>query len=132
MILRATALSVLLAASTPLAQPRPTQDALDGVDTVVLLTQGKEVFGKEAFKTTHGRLNYLFSAAETKAEFEKNPEKYAVQMGGLCARMAGTVIGNPSNYVVHDGKIYIFASDNCRALFLKTPAKYMPRPAVSL
>ena len=52
MILRATALSVLLAASTPLAQPRPTQDALDGVDTVVLLTQGKEVFGKEAFKTT--------------------------------------------------------------------------------
>ena len=133
MILRATALSLLLATASPVApQPRPTDDALDGVDTVVLLTQGKEVFGKEAFKTTHGRLNYLFSTAETMAEFDKDPGKYAVQMGGLCARMAGTVIGNPSNYVVHDGKIYIFASDNCRALFIKAPAKYMPRPAAPL
>src|SRR5687768_10100205 len=104
MLLRTTALSLLLAATSPLApQPRPTQDALDGVDTVVLVTEGKEVFGKDAFKTTHGRLNYLFSTAETKAEFDKHPGKYAVQMDGLCARMAGTVIGNPSNYVVHDG-----------------------------
>src|SRR5688500_5013957 len=104
MILRATALSVLLVTTSPLAQqPRPTEDALDGVDTAVLLTQGKEGFGTDALKATHGRLHYLFSIAETKAEFEKNPEKYAVQMDVLCARMAGTVIGNPSNYVVHDG-----------------------------
>ncbi len=122
----------LLGLTAPAGQARATEDALDGVDTVILLTQGKEVFGKDSLKILHGSFNYLFSTPETKAEFEKNPGKYAIQVGGLCARMAGTVTGNPSNYVVHDGRIYIFASDNCRALFLKTPEKYLPRPVAPL
>jgi YHS domain-containing protein len=129
----ASGLFVVVSMSSPLAQqPRPLEDAVEGIDTVVLLRDGKEVFGKDAFKITYGDHNYLFSSAETKAEFEKSPGKYAMQMGGLCARMAGTVTGNPSNFVVHDGRIYVFASDTCRTLFLKTPARYIPRPVVPL
>ena len=110
----------------------PTLEALDGVDVVVLLAQDKEVFGKSAFKSTHGRFDYLFSSAQTKAEFDKAPGKYAIQMGGLCARMAKTVQGSPSDYAVHDGRIFIFASDNCRTLFVRSPAKYLDRPALPM
>ena len=123
---------VLMLGGVAQAQPAPPADALDGVDTVVLLTQGKEVFGKEQFKTVHGRFAYLFASAETKAQFDKAPEKYAIQMGGLCARMGKTVTGNAGDYVVHEGKIYIFGSDACHKAFVSAPAKYIPKPAAPM
>ena len=129
----AAALSLFVLAPVSAQQPPPPPpDALDGVDVVVLLQQGKEVFGKSAFHVVHGGFNYLFSSAETKREFEKTPNKYAIQLGGMCARMGGTVTGNPSDYAVHEGKIYIFGSDQCRKLFTATPAKYLPRPAAPM
>ena len=106
--------------------------ALDGVDTVVLLKEGKEVFGKQALPLRARAFAYLFSSAETKAEFDKAPEKYAIQMGGLCARMGKTVTGNPSDYLVHDGKIYIFGSDACHKSFASAPEKYLPKPAAPM
>ena len=90
------------------------------------------MFGKQAFQLDHGRFTYLFSSAETKAEFDKAPEKYAIQMGGLCARMGRTVTGNPSDYLVHDGKIYIFGSDACHKSFASAPEKYLPKPAAPM
>ena len=113
----------------PHAQTPQVQEALDGVDTVLLLKTGKETFGKSAFKTTHGSLTYLFASADTKAEFDAAPDKYAVQMNGTCARMGGGTGGNPSNYAVVDGKIYVFGSDTCRTRFLVSPAKFIPRAA---
>ena len=123
----------LLSGSVIAAQkPEGPIDALDGIDTVVLLRDGKEAFGKSAFRSDHGRFTYLFSSAETKAEFDKAPEKYAIQMGGLCARMGRTVTGNPSDYLVHDGKIYIFGSDACHKLFASAPEKYLQKPAAPM
>ena len=97
----AVALSLLVMTSASARQAAPPPDALDGVDVVVLLQQGNEVFGKSAFHSVHAGFNYLFSSAENKAEFDNQPAKYEIQMGGLCARMGGTVTGNPSDYVVH-------------------------------
>jgi len=75
-------------------------------------------------------LTYLFSTAETRATFERQPAKYEIQNGGLCARMGRTATGNPSDYLVHDGKIYIFGSDECHKRFAAAPAKYLiPPPA---
>ena len=111
------------------AQTPQAAEALDGVDTVLLLNTGKETFGTSAFKTTHGSLTYLFASADTKAQFDAAPDKYAVQMNGTCARMGGGTGGNPSNYAVVDGKIYVFGSDSCRTRFLASPAKFIPRVA---
>ena len=116
-----------LSAQAHAQMPAVPSDALDGVDTVVLIKEGKEVFGKQAFHSERGALRYLFSSAETKAEFDAAPEKYAVQMGGLCARMGRTVTGNPSDYLVHAGKIYLFGSDACHKAFAAAPEKYLPR-----
>jgi YHS domain-containing protein len=125
------ALTVPAYAQAPQA-PQPL-DALDGVDTVILLQQGKETFGKSENEVIRGRFRYLFSTADTKATFEKDPARYEIQLGGLCARMGKGVRGNPSDYLVHDGRIYIFGSDECRKRFAESPAKYLekPRPAMS-
>jgi hypothetical protein len=46
--------------------------------------------------------------------------------------MGGTAYGNPADYVVHDGRIYILGSDACHEKFAAAPAKYLPRPATPM
>ena len=132
MTMAAVALSFVSIAGVHGQQAAAPSDALDGVDVVVLIKQGKEVFGRSAFQSTHEGFTYLFASAENKAEFDDTPEKYAIQMGGLCARMGGTVRGNPSDYLLHAGKIYIFGSDACRTRFSEAPEKYMPKPSAPM
>jgi YHS domain-containing protein len=131
--LRTLGLILLLTSGPAAAQdPSTVVDALDGVDPVVLLQTNKEVFGKSEFNSVRGRFRYLFSTAETKATFEKEPAKYEIALSGLCARMGKTVYGNPSDYFIHDGRIYIFGSDDCHKRFAAEPARYIPKPAAPM
>ncbi len=111
------------------APPPAALEALDGIDPV-LLVGGKEVMGKAELKVVRGRFEYWFASPETRAQFETQPENYEIQLGGLCARMGGTVRGNPSDFIVHDGRIYIFGSDACHKTFVAAPAKYL-KPAMA-
>jgi YHS domain-containing protein len=125
---------VLLAAlaGSPQSNAAPPKEALDGIDPVVLLTTGKEVSGKPALAVVRDQFQYLFATPESKATFEKAPEKYQIQLSGACARMGGGVTGNPSDYAVVDGKIYIFGSDDCHKKFVAAPAKFLPKPAPAM
>ena len=118
-----------LAAGSPQAPAAGPKEALDGIDPVVLLTTGKEVTGKADLKVIRHQFQYLFATPENKATFEKSPEQYEIQLGGACARMGGGVTGNPADYAVVDGKIYIFGSDDCHKKFVAAPARFLPRPA---
>ena len=133
-----TLTAIILLFSTAAPNPRDLQagaggpseatDALDGLDAV-LLVGGKEVPGKSALSVTRGGFIYLFSTAETKAMFERDPARYEIQLGGVCARMGKTAGGNPSDFIVHEGRIYIFGSDDCHKKFQAQPAKYLaPTP----
>jgi YHS domain-containing protein len=122
-----TLVPVVLIAAAQMPRGGPV-DALDGLDPV-LLVQGKEVQGRSALSAAHAGFTYLFSTVETKALFERSPGKYALQFGGLCARMGRTTGGNPSDYLVHDGRIYVFGGDECHKRFQANPAKYLPPPA---
>lgn len=125
-------IAALLVAVSAHAQTAPPKEALDGIDPVVLLTQGKEVSGKPEFTLTRGPFDYLFASAENKALFEKSPEKFEIQLNGACARMGPGVTGNPADYAVVDGKIYIFGSDDCHKKFVAAPARFLPRPEVPM
>ena len=118
----------LVATALSAQMPGGPVDAIDGLDPV-LLVHGKEVPGKSALSAVHRGFTYLFSTAENKAAFERTPDKYAIQLGGLCARMGKVTGGNPSDVLVHDGKIYIFGSDECHKRFQAAPAKYLPPAA---
>jgi YHS domain-containing protein len=128
----ATLLAAAFAVRGEAQQSAGPAEALDGVDTVVLIQSGKEVQGKPEFKVVRGKFEYLFSTAATKAAFEKTPERFEIQLGGACARMGARASGNPSDYLVHDGKIYIFGSDDCHKKFAAAPEKYLARPAAPM
>ena len=97
---------------------------LEGLDPVAL-TQGKEVQGDMKYKVTRGRFEYIFTNAENKATFEKDPARYEIQLDGACARMGAPTSGDPDLYAVYNGRIYIFGSAECQTLFKATPEKYL-------
>lgn len=96
------------------------------LDAVELISTGKEVPGKADHASKRGAYTYYFATPASKAAFEKSPAKYEIQLGGACARM-GLLSGEGrcDIYAVHDGKLYIFASQQCRAGFLKVPEKLL-------
>lgn len=101
---------------------------LEGLDPV-MLAQGKEVQGDMKFQVTRGNFRYIFASAESKAEFEKNPSRYEIQLDGHCARMGAPTNGNPDLYAVHKERIYIFGSPECQTAFKSAPEKYLEVPA---
>jgi len=100
---------------------------LEGLDPV-MLSQGKEVQGDMKFKVTRGKFQYIFANAENKATFEKDPSRYEIQLDGHCARMGAPTGGNADLYYVHNGRIYIFGSEECQTLFKGAPEKYLETP----
>jgi YHS domain-containing protein len=126
-----TLLAAAIASAPASAQAPAPVEALDGVDPV-LLVQGKEVSGKPELEVVRGHFEYLFSSADTKAAFEREPSKYEIQLNGLCARMGKATGGSPSDYWVYDGKIYIFGSDECHKAFVANPKKYLPPATVPM
>lgn len=101
---------------------------LEGLDPV-MLSQGKEVQGDMKYTVTRGQFQYLFANADNKATFEKEPARYEIQLNGHCARMGPPTGGNPDLYAVHNGRIYIFGSEECQKLFKAAPEKYLEVPA---
>jgi len=126
--------AVLLAASLAAQQAPPKLEVrrvevvtpLEGLDPV-LLVQGREAQGREELAVPRGIFRYLFTSPETKAEFEKNPGRFEIQMGGLCARMGGATRGNPDLYAVHEGRIYVFGTEECQTRFRAHPASYLEK-----
>lgn len=97
------------------------------VDPVELL-KGKEVAGDTSHTQLHGLFTYRFASAQNKAEFLREPAKYEVQLGGSCARMGPlSGIGRGDIFAVYDGRIFVFASKQCREGFLKSPEKLLER-----
>jgi YHS domain-containing protein len=97
---------------------------LDAVE----LVSGKQVPGRDDLAVMHHRFAYHFSSDANRAAFLANSQKYEIQMGGACGSM-GPLSGDGSTslWAVHDGRIYVFASEKCRQKFLKNPQRHIER-----
>ncbi len=84
---------------------------LKGFDVVAYFKEGKPVKGSSAITSAYRGATYLFASAANKAEFEKDPAKYAPQFGGFCAYgVASGVLADPegpSAFIVYKGRLYI-------------------------
>ena len=84
---------------------------LKGFDPVAYFKEGKAVKGNSAITSTYQNAKFLFVSATNKAEFEKDPAKFAPQFGGFCAY--GVTVGvladpeGPDAFIVYKGKLYI-------------------------
>jgi YHS domain-containing protein len=58
--------------------------ALQGNDPVAYFTDGQPVKGAKELAARYNDATYYFASAEHKAQFEKEPGKYAPSFGGFC------------------------------------------------
>ena len=97
-------------------------NAAGGYDVVAYFNDGAPVKGSADFQTEFGGANWRFSSAENLAAFEANPAAFAPQYGGYCAWAVSqnyTARGNPKNWTIVDGKLYLNYSDKIQARWEK-------------
>lgn len=100
--------------------------AMHGADPVALLTSERVVTGSADHAVTHDGVSYYFASAENKAMFEANPAAYLPEHGGFCSygvSVGKKFDGDPNQYVIHDGKLFLFLNKQTRQLFLDDLAK---------
>lgn len=84
--------------------------AIRGTDPVAYFTEGKAVKGDSQFESEWQGATWRFASAENQQLFEQDPEAYAPQYGGYCAKaMAeGNVVSiDPEAWKIVDGKLYL-------------------------
>ncbi len=105
-----------VALTTPVAaEARPEVFARDGIaisgyDAVAYFTKAAAVKGNEDHALTWKGVTWLFSTAQTMAEFQASPEVYEPQYGGYCAyALSKNAIArtSPEAWTVQDGKLYL-------------------------
>lgn len=121
--------SLAALAATSAQEPGAPKASRTMTVDAVALAHGTEVAGKEDLYTDRYGFRYRFSTPENKTAFDAAPERYEIQLGGACGKMgplSGT--GSTKLYAVHEGRLYVFASEGCRSTFLKDPGARIDRP----
>ncbi len=90
---------------------------LKGHDPVAYFTIGRPTKGDPAIKAEHAGVTYRFASAANRAQFVKEPAKYAPQYNGYCSN--GAVYGIPlggeaENFKIVDGRLFMFGGANSK------------------
>ena len=120
---------VVTAAIASFAQseaPKPSNGpALDGFCPVAYVEMKQAVKGDPKHSSVHEGRTYHFSNAQAKQMFDNAPAKYVPAYDGICA--TGVAMGmklksDPTLFIVHNGKAYLFSEAKAKAMFEKDTA----------
>jgi hypothetical protein len=103
-----------------LAQGPPL--AIKGYDPVAYFTVGKPVRGLPDIEYEWDERRYRFVNAEHRDLFKAEPLRYAPQFGNFCAMALSKgelVVADPENWLISDGKLYVFGKQMGPDLFRK-------------
>ena len=112
----AVGLIAMTAASPLLASSVHAEDmvlAIKGYDPVAYFTDGHPVRGLSDFEYVWDDHVYRFASGEHRDMFKADPVRYAPQFGNFCAMALAkgeVVVANPENWLISDGKLYVFGS----------------------
>lgn len=84
--------------------------AIRGTDPVAYFTEGEPVAGSEEYEYEWEGATWRFSSEENMELFAENPEQYAPQYGGYCAKAMseGNVVSiDPEAWRIVDDKLYL-------------------------
>ena len=104
--------------------------AIKGYDPVAYFTDGKPTRGLPEYEYQWDEHRYRFASAEHRDLFKADPVRYAPQFGNYCAMsLAGGEIveANPENWLISDGKLYIFGKSIGPDLFQRNLAENVAR-----
>ena len=113
---------VLSLAVTARAADAPV--AMSGYDPVAYFVVAAPTKGKPEFFHAWDGERYLFSSAENRDRFAKEPARYAPQFPGYCAAAltrGEVVTPDPRNWIIIEGKLYLFGKSIGPELFRKDP-----------
>jgi YHS domain-containing protein len=114
------------------APPDDLSPAIGGYCPVSYFTDSKAIKGDPNYKSEHDGFVFLFASAEKKATFDKEPDKYAPRLGGMCAVALGGPYGNrfhgdPTVFAIVNGKLYLISSQRAKMSFDQRPEHYTDR-----
>ena len=96
--------------------------AIRGTDPVAYFTEGQAVEGSSEYETEYQGATWRFSSAENQELFESDPEAYAPQYGGYCAKAVseGNVVStDPEAWKIVDDKLYLNYSPAVQAQWVE-------------
>jgi len=99
-----------------------TSVAVGGYDPVAYFKAGEPVKGDDAFEYDWMGAKWRFANAANLAAFKAAPQSYAPQYGGYCAWAVSqgyTAKGDPKNWRIVDGKLYLNYNDDIQAKWEK-------------
>ena len=100
--------------------------AIKGYDPVAYFTVGKAVPGLPDIEYEWDEHRYRFSSAANRELFAADPVRYAPQFGNYCAMALSKgeiVIADPENWLISDGKLYVFGKAMGPGLFQQSLAE---------
>ena len=111
------------------AQPLPSHSlALRGYCPVCLVTMRKWVPGRPEIATLYDDHVYRFPNEELKRTFDADPAKFTPALHGdsivSLVKVGKRVPGNINFSLIHDGRIFLFASEKERQTFREAPEKF--------
>jgi len=95
---------------------------MKGYDPVSYFTDGKPTRGFPEIEYEWDGLRYRFARAEHRELFKAEPVRYAPQFGNFCAMALSKgelVEADPENWLISDGKLYVFGKSVGPDLFRK-------------
>jgi YHS domain-containing protein len=96
--------------------------AAGGHDVVAYFTEAKPVKGSADYSTDYKGAEWRFSSAANLEKFKAAPAAFAPQYGGYCAWAVAqgyTAPGNPKNWSIVEGRLYLNYNDKVQADWLK-------------
>ncbi len=108
--------------------------AIKGYDPVAFFTQQKAVKGTDSLNLSWKGANWLFSSAENRERFRKDPEQYAPQFGGYCAYgLAGNhkAPTETDTWTVINDRLYFNYNQSVRKLWLKDTVQFIQQANIN-
>lgn len=118
------------AASPEIFTARFNNLAVGGYDPVAYFEAGAPVKGDKEFTYEYSGATWRFSSADNLEKFKGDPAAFAPQYGGYCAWAVSqgyTAPGNPENWSVRDGKLYLNYNDKVQSDWLKDPDGFIAK-----
>ena len=100
--------------------------ALHGNDPVAYFTDNRAVRGHKRIFERLGAATYHFADRANRYTFLKDAPRYQPQLGGYCVTaMSRGVLDdiNPDNFLIYEGKLYLFHDEGAMAAFLNDPRR---------
>jgi len=88
---------------------------IQGYDTTAYFSAGHPTMGKSKHLERWQQGTWRFTSAKQAAQFRTNPSSYIPQFGAYCTgglSQRHVVNGDPHNWRIHKGRLYLFYSAN--------------------